>query len=79
MLEAEKSMRERELDSKREAKSATQYEKMLPRAFEDYMKQREKEIELLKTVPPKLVPFFKLEVGEYFDRIKQAQKNINNW
>jgi hypothetical protein len=78
MLEAEKSMRERELDSKREAKSANQYDKMLPRAFEDYMKQREKEIELLKTVPPKLVPFFKLEVGEYFDRIKQGQNNLNN-
>ena len=78
MLEAEKSMRERELDSKREAKSATQYEKMLPRAFEDYVNQREKEIELLKTVPPKLVPFFKLEVGEYFDRIKQSQINVNN-
>jgi chromosome segregation ATPase len=77
MLEAEKSMRERELDSKREAKSATQYEKMLPKAFEEYMRQREKEIELLRTVPPKLVPFFKLEVGEYFDRIKQTNNNIN--
>lgn len=78
MLEAEKSMRERELDSKREAKSATQYDKMLPKAFEDYMKQREKEIELLKTVPPRLVPFFKIEVGEYFDRIKQTENNTNN-
>ena len=71
MLEAEKSLRERELDSKREAKTATQYEKLLPKAFDDYMKQREKEIELLKTVPPRLVPFFKIEVGQYFDRIKQ--------
>ena len=79
MLEAEKSMRERELDSKREAKSATQYEKMLPRAFDDYVKQREKEIELLKTVPPRLVPFFKIEVGEYFDRIKQSQSELKNW
>jgi septal ring factor EnvC (AmiA/AmiB activator) len=78
MLEAEKSMRERELDSQREAKSAAQYDKMLPRAFEDYLKQREKEIELLKTVPPKLVPFFKLEVGEYFDRIKQSNSSLNN-
>ena len=78
MLEAEKSMRERELDSQREAKTATQYEKLLPRAFEDYIKQREKEIELLKTVPPKLVPFFKLEVGEYFELIKQENNSINN-
>ena len=78
MLEAEKSMRERELDSKREAKSATQYEKVLPKAFEEYIKQREKEIELLKTVPPKLTPFYKIEVGEYFDRVKQKSNSINN-
>ncbi len=78
MLEAEKAMRERELDMKREAKSATQYDKLLPKAFEDYIKQREKEIELLKTVPPRLVPFFKIEVGEYFNRIKQQSKIINN-
>lgn len=78
MLEAEKSMRERELDSKREAKSATQYEKVLPKAFKEYVKQREKEIELLKTVPPRLTPFYKIEVGEYFDRVKQKDNNINN-
>jgi septal ring factor EnvC (AmiA/AmiB activator) len=78
MLEAEKSMRERELDSKREAKTATQYEKLLPKAFEEYVKQREKEIELLKTVPPRLVPFFKIEVGEYFERVKQQSKTVNN-
>ena len=78
MLEAEKAMRERELDSKRQAKSATQYEKMLPKAFEDYIKQREKEIELLKTVPPRLVPFFKIEVGQYFERLKQQSESINN-
>jgi chromosome segregation ATPase len=78
MLEAEKAMRERELDSKREAKSATQYEKMLPKAFEDYVKQREKEIELLKTVPPRLVPFFKIEVGQYFERLRQQSDSINN-
>ena len=40
MLEAEKSMRERELDSQREAKSAAQYDKMLPRAFEDTRRNR---------------------------------------
>ena len=78
MLIAEKAMRERELDSKREAKSATQYDKMLPKAFEDYVKQREKEIELLKTVPAQLVPFFKIEVGQYFERLKQQSESINN-
>ena len=78
MLIAEKAMRERELDSKREAKTATQYEKMLPKAFEEYIEQREKEIELLKTVPARLVPFFKIEVGQYFERLKQQSNSVNN-
>ena len=78
MLIAEKAMRERELETKREAKSATQYDKMLPKAFEEYVKQREKEIELLKTVPAQLVPFFKIEVGQYFERLKQQSGTINN-
>ncbi len=78
LLEAEKSMRERELDSQREAKSATQYEKILPKSFAEYIQQRQKEIELLKTVPPRLRPFYKREVSKYFNRVKQQTVNISN-
>jgi uncharacterized protein DUF4175 len=70
LLEAEKALREQELDLKRESKSAIQYEKELPQAFEDYLKQKQKEIELIKTIPPKLHPYYKKEVNEYFDRLK---------
>lgn len=70
LLEAEKALREQELDSKRESKSAVQYEKELPRAFEEYLKQKQKEIELIKTIPPKLHPYYKKEVNEYFERLK---------
>jgi len=69
LLEAENAMRERELDNEREGETATQYENELPKAFEDYFKAKEKEIELLKTVPPKLYPYYKKEVNEYFKRI----------
>ena len=78
LLEAEESLRERELDTEREAKTAVQYEKELPKAFEEYLKQREKEIELLKTVPPKLLPYYKNEVTDYFERLKKPLDNINN-
>jgi hypothetical protein len=37
--------------------------------FEEYLKLKEKEVELLKTVPPKLYPYYKKEVNEYFKRI----------
>lgn len=70
LLEAEKALREQELELKRESKSAVQYEKELPRAFEEYLKQKEKEIELIKTIPPKLHPYYKKEVSEYFNRLK---------
>ena len=62
-------MRERELDNKREGEAATDYENTVPKAFEDYFKAKEKEVELLKTVPPKLYPYYKKEVNEYFKRI----------
>ena len=71
LLEAENSLRERELDEKREAEKAKEYEKRLPKAFEEYIKIKEKEIELLKTVPLKLNPYYKKEVNEYFKRIEK--------
>lgn len=71
LLEAENSLRERELDKKREAEQAKEYEKRLPKAFEEYIKTKEKEIELLKTVPLKLNPYYKKEVNEYFKRIEK--------
>jgi len=71
LLEAEKSMREQDQDNERKGESAKDYEKEIPRAFEDYLRLKEKELELLKTVPPKLYPYYKREVGEYFKRIGQ--------
>lgn len=71
LLEAENALRERELDQKREAERAKSYDKKLPKAFEEYIKLKEKEIELLKTVPLKLNPYYKKEVNEYFKRIEK--------
>lgn len=69
LLEAEKSMREQDQDDERKGEAAKDYEKEMPKAFEDYLRLKEKELELLKTVPPKLYPYYKKEVGEYFKRI----------
>jgi len=75
LLEAEKSMRERELDRKRESKTAKQYDKVLPAALKEYLKQREKEVELLNTVPTRLLPYYKDEVYKYFERLKEKTYN----
>jgi hypothetical protein len=70
LLESEKSMREQNLDEERKGETAKDYEKEIPAAVEEYLRLKEKEVELLKTVPPKLYPYYKKEVGEYFKRIR---------
>jgi uncharacterized protein YhaN len=69
LLEAETAQKERELDDEREAQHSKTIERKIPIAFEEYIKAKEKEIELLKTVPPKLNPYYKKEVNEYFKRL----------
>jgi len=69
LLDAEKSMREQDQDDERKGETAKDYDKELPREFEEYLKLKEKEVELLKTVPPKLYPYYKKEVNDYFKRI----------
>ena len=74
LLQAEESMREQELDKERESKTARQLERPVPPEFEEYLKLKEKEIELLRTVPPKLNPYYKKEVIEYFNRLETSYK-----
>jgi len=69
LLESEKSVREQDLDEERKGETAKDYEKEIPSAVEEYLRLKEKEVELLKTVPPKLYPYYKKEVSEYFKRI----------
>ncbi|WP_333818576.1 hypothetical protein [Ohtaekwangia sp.] len=69
MLETEKSMREQDMDEERKGETAKDYDKEIPKAFEEYLRLKEKEVELLKTVPPKLYPYYKKEVSEYFKRM----------
>ncbi|MBS1490089.1 MAG: hypothetical protein JSS93_06155 [Bacteroidetes bacterium] len=69
LLQAEKSMREQNLDEERKAETAKERNKAVPPAFEQYLRLKEKEVELLKTVPPALLPYYKKQVNEYFKRI----------
>ncbi len=69
LLEAEKSMREQDMDDERKGETAKDYDKEMPKAFQEYLRLKEKEVELLKTVPPKLYPYYRKEVNRYFERI----------
>jgi hypothetical protein len=66
LLESERAEREREQDEKRESREAKDFSLSNPREFFEYNQRKEREIELLKTVPPTLKPYYKNKVNEYF-------------
>lgn len=72
LLEAENSLREKEMDEERKGETAKEYERIVPASFEEYFKLKEKEIELLKTLPPKYYPYYKKEVTDYFKRLGEG-------
>jgi uncharacterized protein with von Willebrand factor type A (vWA) domain len=67
LLEAEKAERERELDQKRESQEGRDMPHTDPARFFDQQRSKERESELLRTVPPGLKPYYKQKVNEYFD------------
>jgi hypothetical protein len=70
LLESEKAMREQKLDQEREGVHAKNVKFEVPPELEEYLKTKEKEVELLKTVPPRLNPYYKREVNDYFKRLQ---------
>jgi hypothetical protein len=70
LLEHDKAERERGLDEQRQAESAREKERKMPPSLEEYLKKREAEIELYKTVSPSLKPYYKQLVEEYFKTVK---------
>ncbi len=69
LLESEKADREREQKEERESEIAGEFERKTPPALEDYIKSRESQIELLKTINPSLNPYFKDKVNQYFEKL----------
>ncbi|MBX2981034.1 MAG: hypothetical protein KF843_00015 [Flavobacteriales bacterium] len=67
LLEAEKAERERELDQKRESTQGKDRDHPDPARFFNYQRDKMREAELLRTVPPGLKPYYKSRVDQYFD------------
>lgn len=66
MLEHERAEKERELDNKRQSREGEQVAPTDPARFFEYQRTRQREAELLRTVPPGLRPYYKRKVDEYF-------------
>jgi hypothetical protein len=70
LLESEKAEKEREMDEKRQSNEAKNENLSNPAEFLEYNRLKQKETELLKTVPPSLNPFYKTKVNQYFNNFE---------
>lgn len=69
LLEAENAQRERDQKQERESNTAKETERKMPPSLEEYLKARNSEIDLYKTVPPALKPYYKNLAEKYFRNI----------
>jgi len=65
LLESEKAEREQEYDKKRESQEGNYSEERNIFDLEEYKKLKQKESELLRSIPPDLSPYYKKKVSEY--------------
>lgn len=72
LLEAERSERQRDQDMRRQAETAREQKRSMPPALEKYIRQREAEIEMYKTVSPDLKPYYQFLVDEYYQSLKKS-------
>jgi hypothetical protein len=66
LLKHEKAEQIREQEEKRESKEGKDINNRNPDDFLEYNKLQDNEIELLRTMPPNLRPFYKDKVNQYF-------------
>ena len=69
LLKAEEAERTREKDNERKSNESREHPTSNPMKYADYMKRKEQETELLKTVPPSLKPYYKEKVNSYFNKL----------
>lgn len=69
LLEADKAIKEQEMDPTRKGRTANKINKPSPPDLEKFKKEKEKQVELLRTTPPTFTPFYKNQTDNYFKRI----------
>ena len=70
LLEAENAEKQRETDNRRSSTPGKDMVKKVPPEMEDYLQKKQAELELFKTVPPELTPFYRNLVEEYFKSLQ---------
>ena len=67
LLESEKALKERGFDEKRESKSGKEQPNSNLLRFDEYNKEKLRQIELLKSVDPGLKKYYKDKANDYFN------------
>jgi hypothetical protein len=70
LLESEKAEKKQEQDVKREAEQSKEKERPSPPDFNKYIQQKNRETELLKTVPAEMQPYYKEKVKQYLNSVE---------
>jgi hypothetical protein len=70
LLEHDNATREQDMDEKRKSNEAINQDFSNPTEYLKYKEEKEKELELLKTIPPSLKPYYKNKVNQYFEQIE---------
>ena len=70
MLDYENAEKQKEMDEQRQSNEAKSQEQSNPNGFLEYNKQKQKEEELLRTLPPAMSPFYKNKVNTYFNGVE---------
>jgi len=66
MLESDKAERKQDTDPQRESHTSNDLKNPNPPLLEKYLKMKQREVELLQTVPPELSPYYREKVKTYF-------------
>lgn len=72
LLEAEKAQLERDKEKKRESNEWLEnLSKKLANPYQEYIKEKKNQEELIRTIPPSFTPFYKNKVNQYFKNDRQ--------
>ncbi|MCK9480683.1 MAG: hypothetical protein M0R38_02850 [Bacteroidia bacterium] len=70
LFEHERAEREQGEDDKRKGETATEKTRKMPPSIEKYLKEKAREVEFYKTLPPEFSPYYKNRVKDYFQNIQ---------
>lgn len=73
LLEAEKPKDNGAEDNKRKSETAQEKRKEIPPALQEYLKKRQAEIDMYKSVSPALRPYYKTLVDDYYKSLKSSK------